>query len=187
MGFSFNTSVKVQTRQKDADGLDSELGLDSYPSRPRRNGLALFGGVVLVVGTLVMLWMNIGFARYAFTGLFWNETSGTVLSARNPSKPLVAFVAADGNSHTFSEDYIILCGHRSLCMMRDFKPGESVPVVYDPMAEQYAYIHDWALTSNVLTWFLQAAVALFFGALIALAFRRKPLNLSFRIGNAPQG
>ena len=158
------------------------------PSAPlRRRGPTLLGGAVLLAGTLVLLWINLGFARYALTGFFWAETGGTVLNACSSSSPTIQFTTPDGAAHTFSEDYILLCGRRSLCFVRDFSPGQAVPVVYDPSAPQYAYIHDWALTSNVILWFFEAALALLFAALLAFALRRRPLNLSIRIGSATKG
>lgn len=52
-------------------------------------------------------------ARYALTGMFWEGTHGVVTSPRPTSAPTVQFNTPDGESHIFTEDYILLCG-RSL-------------------------------------------------------------------------
>jgi hypothetical protein len=56
-----------------------------------------------------------------------------------------------------------------------------VPVVYDPVAPQRAFVHDWALFAGVITWFLAAGTGLLFALMFAVAFAKKPLNVSFRI------
>ena len=161
-----------------------DSAFDAAPSPPQRSrSVRLLAAFALLAAGFWLLWINIGFARYAVTGLFWDDAGGTVLNSRTTSSPAIQFTTPDGAAHTFSEDYILLCQSRhSLCFVRTFQPGQFVPVVYDPTAPQRAYIHDWALTSGVMTWFLEAACTLFFALMIAVILRRKPLNASIRIG-----
>jgi hypothetical protein len=165
MGIRFSYSVCVQSRET--------------ATTPCRRGVALFGCLVLFVGTVGMLCWNIGFARYAITGMFWQRTSGTVVDARTTSTPTILFEGRDGAGHRFTEDYILLCGgSRSFCFIRDFDPGETVPVVYDPGAPRAAFVDDWALSAGVISWFGEAAAALFFAGMMALLVGRKPLDIS---------
>jgi hypothetical protein len=150
---------------------------------PRRRGLALFGGAILTAGTILLLYANLDFGRYAVTGLFWSEAQGTVTNTRTTSTPTIQFLTRDGVPYAFEEDYILLCGGRgSFCFVRSFDPGEVVPVVYDPGTPARAFVHDWALFAGVITWFAEAGAGLFFAGLCALAFVNKPLEMSLRLG-----
>jgi hypothetical protein len=188
MGFSFKVTTRIEpksSRNLDPDSSPG-FGADPGPQRPaqsRNSGVRLLAGFALLAATLFLLWINVGFARYALTGLFWTQIDGTVLdSSVHSSWPTVQFLTPDGAAHTFSEDYIILCGRRSLCIARNFTAGQVVPVVYDSTNPRFAYIRDWALYSNVLTWFFEAAIGLFFASMIALLLVKKPLNFSVRLG-----
>ncbi|MGA7857565.1 MAG: DUF3592 domain-containing protein, partial [Terracidiphilus sp.] len=154
----FKASFKVETRPLDdaQPTAAAQAGIESRaPNRP--TGAAL-GGVVLVVCAISFLWYNIGFARYALTGFLWERTSGIVQDASRTSTPTIQFSTSDGVSHQFKEDYILLCGGRStFCWIRDFNPGEVVPVVYDPGSPQTAFVYDWALFSGVISWILMAS------------------------------
>jgi hypothetical protein len=147
--------------------------------RPASRRATLFGGAIGLVGVLVLLWINIGFARYAITGFFWTRTTGTVLAGPNSFAPAIQFATIDGAVHTFSEDYMSLCGNfHAFCVLRSFTPGQVVPIVYDPAEPSRAFIHDWALISSVITWFLELAVCLLAAIGIAVTLRRKPHKLS---------
>lgn len=149
---------------------------------------ALLGCAVLLVGMVFLLYAHIGFASYAFTGVFWASTGGTVTTPDTTSAPTVQFATPDGAVHRFSEDYVLLCGGRgSFCMTRDFSHGETVPVVYDPAVPDRAFIHDWALLSNAVTWFLELGCELLLALMLAVAVTRRPLNLQFRLkrGDGP--
>lgn len=167
MPFSFNVNTRVRSQETE-------------PPRPR--GVRLLAGAVLLAAIVALLWMNFDFARYALTGFLWKQVDGTVLSARSTSTPDIRFTAPDGTSHTFHEDYIRMCGRRSLCFIRDLDPGQVVPVVYDPATPQRAYVRDWALTSNCILWFFELSVGLLSGLMFAVAVRRKPLEVSVRFG-----
>ncbi len=108
--------------------------------QPRGRGVAVLACLTLLAGTVFLLWIGRGFADYALTGWFWNRSEGVVLGGDTSSSPLVEFSTPDGATHTFTEDYILLCaGRRSFCLIRDFKIGEAVPVVYDPSHPRIAY------------------------------------------------
>lgn len=176
-------SFKVETRPLDdaQPTADAQAGIESRTTN-RRTGAAL-GGVVLVVCAISFLWYNIGFARYALTGFLWERTSGIVQDASRTSTPTIQFSSRDGVAQLFKEDYILLCGGRStFCWIRDFNPGEVVPVVYDPGSPQTAFVYDWALFSGVISWILMACAGIFFGLITVLVFTKKPLNLSIQIG-----
>lgn len=149
---------------------------------PNRRGTVLLGGALLIIAAIFVLYMEIGFARYAFTGFLWTRTEGTVLNPGTTSKPSIQFSTRDGFTHVFKEDYILLCGGRhSLCFIRNFSQGQVVSVVYDPSMPQRAFVHDWALFAGVIEWFLAAGIGLSFALIFAVAFVKKPLNASFRI------
>jgi hypothetical protein len=127
--------------------------------------------------------INRGFADYALTGWFWNQTGGTVMDAASTSTPTIEFTTPDGATHEFREDYIILCqGKRSFCFIRDFDPGQQVPVVYNPGSPKMAYVHDWALSSTVITVFLETAAELFFVLMMVVMVRRRPIRAAVRFG-----
>lgn len=135
---------------------------------PRRV-FALLGGMVLVVGLCILLGVNIRFAEYALTGFSWDEADGRVVSSHTTSTPRIQFVSRDGASHVFDENYIQMCaGRRSFCFIRNFTPGQSVPVVYDPTVPERAFVHDWALSANVINWFAEAGAGLIFATMIGL-------------------
>ena len=147
---------------------------------------ALLGGTLLLCGVLYLLYANFVFARYALTGFLWVRTDGTVLSPRRSSTPVIEFATSDGASHLFTEDYVILCGgRRTFCLIRDFNPGQMVPVVYDPAAPQRAFVHDWALISGVITWILEVGGALLLALMLAVTLVKKPLRISVQVGDAP--
>lgn len=172
MPSSFNARFRVATQD----------GVKPQPSNQR--GLALFGGALLLCGVLFLLYVNFGFARYALTGFLWMRTDGTVLSPSRTSTPTIQFTSGDGAAHVFTEDYVILCGgRRTFCFIRDFNPGQLVPVVYDPGAPQRAFVHDWALFSSTITWFLEAGAALLLALMLAVALAKKPLAISVQLGS----
>lgn len=151
-----------------------------------RSATRILAGLLLIAGALLVLWINRGFALYAVTGLFWSQTEGKVVDTRTTSKPTVQFTTADGTTESFKEDYILLCGGRSsFCFIRNFAPGERVPVVFDPRAPQNAYIHDWALTSSVLTWFLVAGAMVLFLVITAVALVRRPFSATVYFDRDP--
>jgi hypothetical protein len=125
------------------------------------------------------LWFDFDFARYAVTGFFWEQTTGTVTSPGTTFEPTIRFESIDGLSHSFSEDYIIVCGRRVPCWPRRLQHGEVVPVVYDPARPQRAFVHDWALFANILTWLFMAGLTLVCG--LILAMRSSGKSLIFRI------
>lgn len=152
-----------------------------------RSFTRILAGLLLIAGALVLLWFNRGFALYAVTGLFWSQTEGRVMDTRTTSKPTVQFATADGTAESFKEDYIQLCGGRSsFCFIRSFAPGERVPVVFDPSAPQNAYIHDWALTASVLTWFIMAGALILFLLITAVALVRRPFSASISFDRGPE-
>jgi Protein of unknown function (DUF3592) len=182
----FNASFKVEARPREDSQAtaDAQAGIESRA--PNRRAGAVLGGVLLVAGAILFLWLNIGFARFALTGFLWERTSGIVQDASRTSIPTIQFVTSDGVSHLFKEDYILLCGGRSsMCLIRDFDPGQVVPVVYDPSSPQTAFVHDWALFAGVISWLLVACAGLFFALMTFLACTKKPLNLSIQIGKKP--
>ena len=164
MGIRFRYNVRVQSRETAAP--------------PGQRGLRVLGGAVLFLGCVALVCWNIGFGRYAVTGLFWAVSSGTVISDRMTSDPTIEFTARDGATYRFSEDYWFVCGRRSFCFVRDFDPGEEVPVVYDPSAPRAAFVDDWALRAGVISWFLELAGALYFAVLLTLLVTRKPLDIT---------
>jgi hypothetical protein len=132
------------------------------------------------MGMLFLLDAHIGFASYAFTGIFRVRGGGTVVTPGTTSVPTVRFATPDGATHTFSEDYILPCsGRGSSCVTRNFTQGETVPVVYDPAVPERAFIHEWALLSNVVAWFLELGAELLFALMAAVAVTRRPLDLQF--------
>lgn len=152
----------------------------------QRRGLALFGGALLVVGVIVMLWANIGFARYAFTGFLWSRADGTVVTTHRTSSPTIQFFTPDGRSHSFTEDYVLLCGgSRTFCFIRNFDQGQIVPLVYDSGAPGQAFIYDWALFASTITWFIEAALALGLMLMLGLVFVNKPILMRIRGGGGP--
>lgn len=156
---------------------------------PQRRPTAILCLLVLIAAALLMLWFNRGFALYAATGLSWTRTEGTVVSTRTTSIPTVEFTTADGTSESFKEDYILLCGGRStFCFIRNFTPGERVPVVFDPRAPQHAYIHDWALTATVLSWFIVVVIlAVLLLMMTALVGRPFKASVTFERGDGIEG
>jgi Protein of unknown function (DUF3592) len=123
---------------------------------------AILALAVLLAFVALLLWNNRGFANYALSGFFWNSAMGTVVAAKPDSTPTVQFATADGATHSFREDYLVLCGGPyKFCIIRDFSIGEQVPVVYAPKAPATAFIHDWALQSYVIAVFLEAGAGLF--------------------------
>jgi hypothetical protein len=146
--------------------------------QPRRRGVAVLACLILLAGTAFLLWLGRGFADYALTGLFWKRSQGLVLGGDVSSSPLVEFSTPDGATHTFSEDYILLCaGRRSLCFIRDFKIGEKVPVVYEPGHPRIAFIRDWALYSNVISWLIEAGVGLLLLLMLYVAMVQRPIKV----------
>jgi hypothetical protein len=138
----------------------------------RRRPLALLGCTGLLVGLIFLLWVNIGFAQYALTGIFWRQTEGKVISSLTTSTPIIQFNAANGVSYVFEEDYYWLCGRRSLCFIRDFAPEQVVPVVYNPRAPYRVFVYDWALFANVITWLAEAVGTITVAATLALLLAR---------------
>lgn len=163
-----------------------KAGVRSTPQRSTSRNTALLAGVGLLAMDLVLLYLGFGFAEYGFGGfLWWSQASGTVLSVTDSSAPTVEFVTGEGALHQFHEDYILLCqSRRSLCWVRTFTAGEKVPVVFDPHAPNRAFIDDWALMANSLTWILEALLGLLL--LWGLTFRwiGKPGSFSVRTGTA---
>jgi hypothetical protein len=155
--------------------------LPQPPTRSR--GTRLLAGAVLLAAALFLLVTNIDFARFAVTGFFWVRANGTVLSAQRTSIPSIQFATPDGAAHLFTENYLRLCGRRSFCYRRDFTPGESVPVVYDPAAPARAFVWDWALFANVLSWFFEAALALILALMCLVLLRARPLAVSIEFGS----
>ena len=149
--------------------------------RTDRRGVAVLAGAALLAAAIFLVWLNFDFGRYAFTAFFWDETEGTVVSPRTTSGPTIQFATRDGALHSFTEDYILLCGRLSFCFPRNFDHGEVVPVVYDPATPQRAYVVDWALYSNVITWFVEVGLALLLALMFVVALTNKPLSI--RIGN----
>jgi hypothetical protein len=149
---------------------------------------ALLCGAILLLGDLCLLVCNFGFATYAMGGfLTWSHANGTVISATNSSAPMVEFVTDDGSVHQFSEDYILLCGARySLCYIRDFTVGQRVPIVYAPRNPGRAYIHDFALIENSITWFFEAFLGLLFLWMMTFRATGKGGSFSLHIGQAAQ-
>jgi hypothetical protein len=148
-----------------------------------RSGTAILGIALLIAGLVFLLWLRLGFARYAFTAFLWQRTDGTVISTRRTTDPSIRFAAGDGSLHTFSQDYFLLCGRRSLCYRRNFTPGEVVPVVYDPAEPNRAFVRDFALYSTIFEWFVELFFLLLLAALLLQLIRGGSGNLSIQIGS----
>ena len=157
-------------------GFNAGLSIRSQSITPRNKKLA---GILLLAGGIAWLAFHAKFAQYALTGLSWNQAAGTVTSRDVTSIPTVQFVASDGAVYSFTEDYFLLCGRqRGFCLRRTFEPGQTVPVVYDPDAPKWAYIHDWALLANVGAWFALALICL---CVPWVAFSGPPARVSMRL------
>lgn len=153
---------------------------------PRRGPLLFIATIFFGVGIPIFLWYNISFAVYGVSGLSWIHTNGTVTSSRTTEVPAIQFTARDGSPTAFTEDYIVMCGSHSFCFRRSFDPGQVVPVVYDPGTPTRAYVYDWALFSNTITWFLMAGFWLLFLLLfVGVRFPASATNFSVRIGRSP--
>jgi hypothetical protein len=162
----------------------SEISNRSIEISNRRSG-AILDCALLLAGAIFLVWVNIGFGLYALTGLLWVRTQETVMDSHKTSTPTIQFATRDGAVHLFNENYIILCeGRLSFCFIRDFAPGQVVPVVYDPAAPERAFVHDWALYSGVITWFLEAGAGLALAPIFAAQLRRRPLSFSVRMGRS---
>lgn len=167
MPIIFRSSFRVETRQA---------------SRPR--GVRVLAGTALLAMAAALLWIDSGFADYMVTGLFWNQTQGTVVEARNSSVPTVEFSTADGVTRDFKEDYILLCGgSRRFCWIRDFTLGQQVPVVYKPKNPSRAYIHDEALYGSVLGFLADADVSSLLLLMVLAALRHKPIQTSVQFNS----
>ncbi len=139
--------------------------------------------MLLVGGCIFFLWQEGGFASYALTGFRWIHTDGRVTNPSTTSKPSIQFTAGDGSPVLFKEDYILLCaGSRSFCSIRDFQPGQVVPIVYDPSEPGRAYVHDWALFATAMTWFLVAGAGLLLALFTCLALIKTPVDFSVGTG-----
>ena len=142
--------------------------------------------VALLMGVLIFfLCLRLSFARYAFTAFLWQRADGVVISTRKTSDPTIEFAARDETLHTFSEDYISLCGHRSLCFWRTFTPREVVPVVYDPAAPNRAFVRDFALYSTIFEWLVEASFLLLMTWLLLLLVRSGTGDVSIQVGSGP--
>jgi hypothetical protein len=131
--------------------------------------------------------VHIEFAWYALSGYHWTRTLGTVVSHQRTSDPAIEFTAGDGLAHSFTEDYMQLCGGRSsFCFIRTFEPGQVITVVYDPWNPARAFVHDYALFTNVITWFVEVGVALLVLWVLAPALSRKARTLSIRLGRGQE-
>ena len=157
--------------------------VEARPSAgPKPRPAALFGGAALLLGALVLLYLNVGFASYALTGIFWARAEGVVTTPGTTSAPVIRFATPDGMTHSFSEDYVLLCGGRyTFCLARDFTQGEAVPVVYDPAVPQRAFIHDWALFASTVSWFIELGAAILFALMLAVAILQRPLRMGVTI------
>jgi hypothetical protein len=157
------------------------------PQARKRKPLALLAGMLLLLCGAYLVWQGRSFGRYAFTGFLWAPSAGVVISPARTSRPVIQFAGPDGAVHQFKEDYWRVCGQRlSFCFVRDFNPGQIVPVIYEPAAPDRAFVHDWALTAGVLSWFLEAGVLLLLALMMCAALIKQPLGLSVRIGEPPE-
>jgi hypothetical protein len=147
---------------------------------------ALLAGLVLLTMDVVLLLLGLGFAEYGLGGfLWWSQANGTVVNASNSSVPTVEFVADDGTLSQFHEDYIALCQtRRSFCWVRSFAVGQRVPVVYDRHDPSRAYIHDWALTANALTWVFEACAGLLLVWMLTFRLSGKARSFAVQIGHS---
>lgn len=169
----FNFSLRVQ--QQASQGT------------PRRRSTAVAGCALLIAALIFLLWLRFDFARYAVTGFLWHQTEGTVINPRITSEPTIQFASRDGATHTFTEDYYLLCGRRSsICFIRDFSPGQIVPIVYNPSDPQTAFVDDWALSANVITWFTEAGALIVLAMITTVLLRNTPLQISFQLGKSEQ-
>jgi hypothetical protein len=152
------------------------------PPKGKRWGI-FFGGL-LVLGVMALgLLANWEFAGYALTGFSWVRTKGTVVEvdAIVASAPTIQFSTSDGATHSFQEDYSSICGgYRSFCTVRNFAPGEVVPVVYNPRAPQTAFVHDWALFVTVAKMFFWAGMGLLLVLIMAADLMKRPIRGSIR-------
>lgn len=150
---------------------------------PARRGTAILGIAALMVMLIFLLGLRLDFARYAFTSFLWKRAEGTVISTRRTIDPTIQFAAGDGSLHTFSEDYVLICGRRSLCFRRSFAPGEVVPMVYDPATPERAFVHDFALYSTIFEWFVEAFFLLLMALLLSSLLSSGSGNVSIQIGS----
>ena len=103
------------------------------------------------------------------------------MDATVASTPTIQFSTPDGVAHSFSEDYSSVCGgFRSFCSVREFAPGEAVPVVYNPRAPQTAFVHDWALFVTVAKIFFWAGMGFLSVLIIAPGLMKRPIRDSIR-------
>lgn len=140
-----------------------------------------FGGLVVVGIMALWLWADWEFAGYAVTGFFWVQTKGTVVQvdASAASAPTIQFSTPDGATHSFREDYTSICtGRRSFCTIRNFAPGEVVPVVYNPRAPNTAFVHDWALFVTVAKVYFAACVGFMMLLIMAAKLMERPSRSS---------
>jgi Protein of unknown function (DUF3592) len=150
-----------------------------------RRSTAMLGAAVLMAMLVFLLWLRIGFARYAFTAFQWERANGSVTSAVPTTDPTIQFVAPDGSRHAFNEDYFLLCSRRSLCFRRTFTPGEIVPVIYYPADPSRAYVRDFALYSTIFEWFVEAFFLVVIGLAMSQLISGGSGNLSIRFGSRP--
>lgn len=146
---------------------------------------AVVCAVVLGIAFYVAMRFTIGgdLVRYSLTGMFWKDTTGMVANPRQTMHPTVAFQTPDGTSHVFSEDYLLLCGARSLlCELRMFQPQQPVLVVYDPARPELAWIRDWDLFVSVIE--VRAFACILIALLWLFAFKlSKPGPVSLQWGS----
>jgi hypothetical protein len=150
---------------------------------PRGRTILFFA--FLMAGLIFLLCLRLGFARYAFTCFLWERAEGTVVTTFRTTDPTIQFVGQDGSLHSFSEDYFLLCGRRSLCFRRSFSPGEVVPVVYDPAAPNRAFVRDFALYSTIFEWFVEAFFLLVITTLMLNLVRGGSGNIAIQFGSRP--
>ncbi len=166
------------------------VGLRSRTTRTialRRGPLFYIAAIFFGVGIPLFLWSQIGFAMYAASGFWWIHTNGTVTSSRTTHVPTIQFSTRDGSPIAFKEDYYLMC-HRDPCFVRDLDPGQVVPVVYDPDTPTRAYVYDWALFSNTITWFVMAGIFLLSVLLfVGVRVSSSATNFSVGIGRSPDG
>jgi hypothetical protein len=160
----------------------TDIGVEQRGSSPR--GVRILAGFVLIAIVAALLWTQRGFAEFALLGNFWEETAGTVVKAADSSVPTIEFTTPDGATHSFSENYWILCGRRSLCFRRNFTVGEQVPVLYDPKSPRTALVHDWALTATIISLFIEAGVGILLVLMMIVLIRKKPISASIEFSSA---
>ncbi len=160
------------------------VNVGTQPRPSHRRGIALLSCVLLLAGAIFMVCVNFDFARYAVTWFRWTQTEGTVTNPAKTTSPTIQFATEDGVTHSFTEDYVLLCGTRSsFCFIRSFDPGQTVPVVYDPGTPQRAFVHDWALFAGVIQWFAGIGCGLIIALMLAAWLSSKPLSVSFEVGS----